>query len=60
MCIGIGHNLRNCGIDSTRQKDYIMHVVESSHIIAAAASSGELSAVSCGQVKSKDVLYSDD
>ena len=27
--------------------------------IAAAASSGELSAVSCGQVMSKDVLFSD-
>ena len=37
-----------------------MREVESSHVIAAAASSGENSAVSCGQVKSKDVLYSDD
>ena len=32
----------------------------SSHSIAAASSSGVGSAVSCGQVKSKDVLYSDD
>ena len=32
----------------------------SSHSIAAASSSGVCSAVSCGQVKSKDVLYSDD
>ena len=30
------------------------------HSIAAASSSGVCSAVSCGQVKSKDVLYSDD
>ena len=37
-----------------------LHNVSSSHVIAAAASSGECSAVSCGQVKSKDVLYSDD
>ena len=32
----------------------------SSHGIAAASSSGVCSAVSCGQVMSKDVLYSDD
>ena len=32
----------------------------SSHGIAAASSSGVCSAVSCGQVESKDVLYSDD
>ena len=32
----------------------------SSRGIAAASSSGVCSAVSCGQVKSKDVLYSDD
>ena len=32
----------------------------SSPSIAAASSSGVCSAVSCGQVKSKDVLYSDD
>ena len=32
----------------------------SSHSIAAASSSGVCSAVSCEQVKSKDVLYSDD
>ena len=32
----------------------------SSHSIAAASSSGVCSTVSCGQVKSKDVLYSDD
>ena len=32
----------------------------SSHGIAAASSSGVYSAVSCGQVMSKDVLYSDD
>ena len=32
----------------------------SSCILAAAASSGENSSVSCGQVKSKDELYSDD
>ena len=40
----------------------ILHNVSqnSSHGIAAAASSGECSAVSCGQVKSKDVFYSDD
>ena len=54
MCIGIGHNSSNCGIDSTRQ-NYIMHI----HIIAAAASSGECSAVSCGQVMSKDVPFPD-
>ena len=30
------------------------------HGIAAASSSGVCSAVSCGQVKSKDVLYPDD
>ena len=29
-------------------------------VIAAAASSGVCSSVSCEQVKSKDVLYSDD
>ena len=32
----------------------------SSHASAAASSSGMCSAVSCGQVTSKDVLYSDD
>ena len=32
----------------------------SSRSIAAASSSGVCSAVSCGQVKRKDVLYSDD
>ena len=32
----------------------------SSHTSAAASSSGVYSAVSCGQVTSKDVLYSDD
>ena len=32
----------------------------SSHSSAAASSSGMCSAVSCGQVTSKDVLYSDD
>ena len=32
----------------------------SSRSIAAASSSGVCSAVSCGQVKTKDVLYSDD
>ena len=32
----------------------------SSHASAAASSSGVYSAVSCGQVTSKDVLYSDD
>ena len=32
----------------------------SSRSIAAASSSGVCSAVSCGQVTSKDVLYSDD
>ena len=32
----------------------------SSHASAAASSSGMCSAVSCGQVMSKDVLYSDD
>ena len=37
-----------------------MHAVESNCILAAAASSGENSSVSCGQVKSKDELYSDD
>ena len=38
------------------QQNYIM----CSHVIAAAASSEQNSSVSCGQVKSKDVLYSDD
>ena len=37
-----------------------MCAVDSSHILAAAASSEFDSSVSCGQVKSKDVLYSDD
>ena len=32
----------------------------SSHTSAAASSSGVCSAVSCGQVMSKDMLYSDD
>ena len=32
----------------------------SSHSIAAASSSGVCSAVNCGQVMSKDMLYSDD
>ena len=41
-------------------RNYIMCAVSSSHILAAAASSGENSSVSCGQVKSKDELYSDD
>ena len=40
-------------------QNYIMSQ-GSSHGIAAASSSGVCSAVSCGQVKSKDVLYSDD
>ena len=31
-----------------------------SHVLVAAASSELDSSVSCGQVKSKDVLYSDD
>ena len=38
---------------------YILHNV-CSRILAAAASSELDSSVSCGQVKSKDVLYSDD
>ena len=37
-------------------RNYIMCAV-CSHILAAAAS--ELSSVSCGQVKSKDMLFSD-
>ena len=37
----------------------ILHNV-CSHVLAAAASSELDSSVSCGQVKSKDVLYSDD
>ena len=37
----------------------ILHNVFS-HILAAAASSELDSSVSCGQVKNKDVLYSDD
>ena len=53
-CIDIGHKSKNFGIYSIWQ-NYIM-----CHSIAAAASSGECSAVSCGQVKSNEVLYSDD
>ena len=53
-CIEIGHNSSNCGIDSTWQ-NYITH-----HVLTAAASSEQNSSVSCGQVKSKEVLYSDD
>ena len=34
--------------------------VESSHVLAAAASSELDSSVSCGQVKSKDMPFSDD
>ena len=49
----MGHNLRNCGIDSTRQNYITRHIL-------AAGSSGENSSVSCEQVKSKDELYSDD
>ena len=37
-----------------------MCAVESSRVLAAAASSELDSSVSCGQVKSKDVLHSDD
>ena len=36
-----------------------MCVVQSSHILAAAASSELNSSVSCGQVKSKDMPFSD-
>ena len=38
----------------------IMCAVESSHVLAAAANSELSSTVSCGQVKSKDMPFSDD
>ena len=38
----------------------LVFALGSSHATAAASSSGMCSAVSCGQVMSKDVLYSDD
>ena len=67
-CIEIGHNSRNCGIDSTWQ-NYIKSGFFSKlsrqicliklGVLVAAASSGENSSVSCGQVKSKDVPFSD-
>ena len=38
-------------------RNYIMCAVVCSHVLAAAAS--ELSSVSCGQVKSKDMPFSD-
>ena len=41
-------------------RNYIMCAVESSHILAVATSSELLSSVSCGQVKSKDMPFSDD
>ena len=41
-------------------RNYITCAVESSHILAAAASSELSSTVSCGQVKSKDTPFSDD
>ena len=50
----VNHNSRNCGIDSIWQK---LHNV--CRCILAAAGT-ELSSVSCGQVKSKDMLCSDD
>ena len=50
----VDHNSRNCGM-TLSSRNYIM----CRNILAAAASS-ELSSVSCGQVKSKDMLYSDD
>ena len=53
----IDHNSRNCGMTLSGRN--ILHNV-CSHILAAAASSELDSSVNCGQVKSKDVLYSDD
>ena len=41
-------------------RNYIMCAVESSCILAAAASSELSSTVSCGQVKSKVMPFSDD
>ena len=38
----------------------LVFALGSSHTTAAASSSGMCSAVSCGQVMSKDVLYSGD
>ena len=49
----VDHNLRNCGMNLSG-RNYIM----CRRIIAAAGT--ELSSVSCGQVKSKDMPFSDD
>ena len=46
------YNSRNCGIDSI-----CVHSIVCRHVIAAAST--ELSSVSCGQVKSKDMPFSD-
>ena len=49
----VDHNSRNCGM-TLSGRNYIM----CRHILAAAGT--ELSSVSCGQVKSKDMPFSDD